>query len=526
MERFKIIKKKDLFNEASETSIIYGLMTSTEYITKIRDVWDGRFIIADAAEKLAEICLNCYDQYKQAPGKEKCQELVENELEAKPNKNLEVLYDQLINKKDTPTDRDNGLSIALNEEEQKEFNVQYLVDGTKALFKRRYLELHLETVNALKASGQFDEAEKLIKEYKPLTFAGSNKIDNYIWTLDEMRELIIEEPLVLMQPWLKAGQVTFIYADMGVGKTLLAVHIASLLALDKNKTDGIAEWKVENPTGCLYVDGEMGMIELKDRISQFEYLGEPLFPICSFIIPKYQLDTEDMFILSERENQRCIINWLKANPSYKLLILDSVTTLFGLTDENSSGEWINKIQPFIRDLKALDVATIILHHSGKEVSRGLRGSSSMGAMAHYIFCLTNHPDKENVEDEGEAWFTLGKQKQRAGGYKFRKFSLHYTQDSALTETYWDETQKEKKKDEGLTKEAYRAIRMVLYSGLTQTKIAERIGCKQPNIAQYVKRAKKLGFLTADNEPTALWEAEVKYYSQAKTEEDNNGDGLF
>jgi len=109
--------------------------------------------------------------------------------------------------------------------------------------------------------------------------------------------------------------------------------------------------------------------------------------------------------------------------------------LFGLENENDNSEWNNKVNPFIRDLRALGVACILLHHSGKDSKRGLRGASAMGAMAHNIFRL--FVPKEKDPDEGEAMFTLTKDKQRAKGFLFKSFSLHFTQNEDQTETHWE-----------------------------------------------------------------------------------------
>jgi hypothetical protein len=196
-------------------------------------------------------------------------------------------------------------------------------------------------------------------------------------------------------------------------------------------------WIVKNPTGTLYLDGELGEQEMEDRIKKFEWLGrqerDRRLKILS--VPEYQLETGDTFYLSSRVNQLKIIKWLEDHLRYKLVVLDSASTLFGLENENDNSEWNNKINPFLRDLRALGVACILLHHAGKDNKRGLRGASAMGAMAHNIFRLSNHGDK----DEGEAWFKLSKDKQRAGGFGFKDFSLHFFQNETETETHWEIT---------------------------------------------------------------------------------------
>lgn len=274
---------------------------------------------------------------------------------------------------------------------------------------------------------------------------------------------------------------------------------------------------MKNPTGCLYIDGEMGVVELRERLDQFKYLGKQQYPVLGFPLPEYQLATEDDFFLSERKNQLQIINWLKDHLDYKLLILDSVTTLFGLTDENNNAEWSNKIIPLLRDLKALGVATIILHHSGKDERRGLRGASAMGAMAHNIFALINHKNKDI--DEGEAYFTLIKNKQRAAGFQFKSFDIHYTQDSGQRETYWDTERAMKRTDEDLDDKQIMIIRKLLRGQSSQKEIAEYIGCTSGYITQVKNKAKDFGYLTGDGKGTKLWEELYERFINREEEDD-------
>jgi RecA-family ATPase len=284
-----------------------------------------------------------------------------------------------------------------------------------------------------------DEAEKAVVEFKPLS-TSVKKLNEFILTAEQIRKRNNKRPPFLMKPWLREGQTTIIYGNYGSGKSLLTISVAYVLGLrnfDKSDCD-IGEWQVINPTGTLYIDGELGELEMEDRIKQFEWLGRQQYRTRILSIPEYQLKTEDVFSLSNRLNQLKIIEWLKEHPNYKLVVLDSASTLFGLLEENDNSEWNNKINPFLRDLRALSVACLLLHHAGKDNKKGLRGASAMGAMAHNIFRLMDHKEK-NIDD-GEAWFTISKDKQRAAGKGFKTFSLRYTQNDNQTATWWETTE--------------------------------------------------------------------------------------
>lgn len=53
-----------------ERRIITGLIISTDYIDHIREVWDPQLLGSGTAKRIANWCIEFYDQYKEAPGEE------------------------------------------------------------------------------------------------------------------------------------------------------------------------------------------------------------------------------------------------------------------------------------------------------------------------------------------------------------------------------------------------------------------------------------------------------------------------
>lgn len=499
MERTKK-KSMDDSETFTERQILIGLITNTEYIKQIRDVWDIKLLESVTAKRMATWCIEYFDTYKVAPGRE-----------------IENIYHKKVREgkmpKDVAEEIEQDILPSLSKEYERGELSPSLLDDTRNYFRERHLKIHEDTISGLIAAGQLDEAEKLIKEFQPLDILPTNKIDDYVWSVEDIRAHDREEPLLLMKPWLRAGEHTFIYGEAGTGKSLLAMSMAYLLGLREydEACHQIGEWQVKNTTGCFYIDGEMGELACEERLSKFEWLGEQRSDkkIKFLTIPEYQLGTEDTFSLAERKNQLVILDWLKRHPKYKLLILDSVTTLFRLEEENSNSEWSNKVNPFLRDLRALGVACIILHHSGKDSGRGLRGASAMSAMAHNIFELKNHPDKDI--DEGEAWFTISRKKQRAGGFEFKKFTLHYYQNSDFTGTEWETEESGKKKEEVLSDKEFACMSRVFAMKdrrETQQDIADYFGVTRQYITGLKAKCRRHGIIASDGTPTLLW-AEIK-----------------
>lgn len=411
-----------------ERKITIGLITSTEFCDKISKIWDISLFESSTAKLILSWSWEYYLKFKKAPFKE-IETIFYTKL--KETKISGEIADEIEN---------DILPSLSNEFTEEEFNLDFLVEETEKYFNDRHLQIFHESVEVLRKAGKKEEAEKLIREYKTINKTG--KLAKYISTIAKLKKDETPPPTTLMHPWLKEGQITIIYANYGVGKSLLSILVGYMCGLKEFDTNDceIAEWFVKTPTGCLYVDGELGEKEMVERVSQYEWLGtqhrDHKMQILS--IPDYQIKTEDVFYLGQRKNQLELVTWLKDHPTYKLIILDSASTLFGLENENDNSEWGNKVNPFLRDLRALNVACILLHHSGKSVKTGLRGASAMGAMAQNIFKLEPH-EKYNV-DNGEAWFVLKKDKQRSGGKQFKTFSIHFSQNEEKTETSWEITE--------------------------------------------------------------------------------------
>ena len=239
-------KKNPITDQSLERWIVTGLIVSTEYAKRIREVLQRNLIGSSTARILINWCLEYYEKYDKAPGRhiqdvfnEKKKSLKEDDA----NDIAEILA---------------GLSDDYEQEEH--FNPDYLYDQTVDHFRRKQArDLITQSTIALD-NGDVDEAEELLRDYKPLEIVSYSKINEFILNLDQMMKLDIEKPRLLMSPWLREGQVTFIYGQYGTGKSLLAINIAELLALNIEDAPNwdIGEWQVKNPTGCLYLDGEMG----------------------------------------------------------------------------------------------------------------------------------------------------------------------------------------------------------------------------------------------------------------------------
>lgn len=412
-------------NENIEKHIIIGLIFSEPFLSQINDFFDERYIESAAMRKVAQWALKHYSEHNSAPGKH-IETIFYDELN---NNNIEEGLAKIIEKF--------TLSVIQAGNEEADIDPDFLLKQTQKYFTERHAQLHSEKVTTLFENDKIEKATELQNSYQPLEF-----VDNVDFpdakAVDEMNLTV---PKQILSPWLREGEFNLIYADVGVGKSLLAMLIGYICGMKQYSDVNLGDWYVRKRTGCLLVDGELGYYGLKnERYDSFTHLGEQAhaYRMKFYSIADESLKYQKSLTMEKRENQKLIIDFFKIREKYKLLILDNVSTVFGLEDENSNSEWNNKINPFLRDLRSLGIAVVILDHSGKDKKKGQRGSSAKTAMMSNVFSLTDHDEKRS----GEAWFNINKpSKQRAAGTGIEPFNIRFNliEDpvSGKRETNWE-----------------------------------------------------------------------------------------
>lgn len=140
-------------NQFIERRIITGLIVSTEYLTGIRKVWNPKLLGSKTAKMIAGWCIEFFDQYKTAPGKE-----IESIFLSKTKG---------FKQADIADVEDIIASLSDEYEHQDKFNVGYLVDQTTKYFDERDLREFIEDLTQNLDEGNILEAKKNAYSYKP-----------------------------------------------------------------------------------------------------------------------------------------------------------------------------------------------------------------------------------------------------------------------------------------------------------------------------------------------------------------------
>jgi len=282
----------------------------------------------------------------------------------------------------------------------------------------------------------------------------------------------------IIYPWLKRGEIIMISAPRGVGKTWFALLISKLATRNME----LGPWKNGEATGCLYIDGEMAAEEMQDRLSRLDKAcpagGAPLQILSSDTLRSEGKPAPNFTKASCRDG---LLQYLRKNRDINLLIIDNLACTTPGLDENNKKDW-DPINQWLLELRSIDVAVIMIHHTGKS---GLpRGTSSREDMLNVMIDLKNPVGYSHKDG---ARFTVSFTKgRRLYGDIMEPFTLSLK--DIETEISWTV------ESGGPTKEEI--IINLLRKGGKNKDIAKEVSCKPSYISQVKKKAMKEGLLPA------------------------------
>lgn len=160
-------------------------------------------------------------------------------------------------------------------------------------------------------------------------------------------------------PWLPEASSALAYGPRGVGKTMFGLGLASALVTG----EPFLRWPITGAVGCLYIDGEMQMDELRARATAL--LPTPPKAPLRFLTSElaYHRLNRDLVLTSD-ETREEVAQLLDQHPEIRVVIFDNISTLFAGIDEDRKRDW-EPIAAWLIRLRHRRLATVLIHHSGK-----------------------------------------------------------------------------------------------------------------------------------------------------------------
>jgi hypothetical protein len=223
-----------------------------------------------------------------------------------------------------------------------------------------------------------------------------------ILRMDELKDEAVQW---LIEDLVPAKAFAAIYGKPGSFKSFVAIYLSQMIAAGQP-----AFGKPTAQGTCLYIAGE-GQAGLKKRsdASRITHEIEPSVPLY-FIKRSLNLSStlEDMQELIKE------IRELGIAPS--LIVVDTLARNF-VGDENSSSDMSQFIAVIGELIAQLGCTVLVVHHAGKDESKGMRGSSALlGAVDAELECVRTSDEEDREHLTGK--LTTTKQKESEDGIEF------------------------------------------------------------------------------------------------------------
>lgn len=289
-------------------------------------------------------------------------------------------------------------------------------------------------------------------------------------TLDEFLQMQLPEREMLLFPFLLSQGLCLLYAKRGVGKTHIALGIAYAVA-----TGGkFLKWTAPHPKKVLYIDGEMSVPAMQERLRRISVTEDIQPPDPSYLrLITPDLQEEAMPDLATKEGRTALEPFLT---DCDLIILDNVSTLFRTGVENEAESW-QLVQDWALELRRRGKSVLFIHHAGKGGQQ--RGTSKKEDILDAVLLL-KHPSGY-TPDQGLVFEVVFEKNRHFRGTDAETFRVSVReQDDGL----WKWVTEESILDLDMQK-----VVAVKKGSLSIREIAEKTGLSKSQVETKLKNAK-------------------------------------
>ena len=190
----------------------------------------------------------------------------------------------------------------------------------------------------------------------------------------------------LVKDWFDRGTLSVVYGESNVGKTFFALDLAMHVAARYDLNGENRDWhgiRVSRGT-VIYIAGEGGS-GINNRIEAIRRNRPDLIDLVDgtdFALMKTALD------LCGATDATALCELFEEFEFVDLVVIDTLSMAFGGGDENTAKD----MGAFVRNCRQIREVTgahiMVIHHSGKDTSKGARGSGALRAAADTEIELT------------------------------------------------------------------------------------------------------------------------------------------
>ena len=220
---------------------------------------------------------------------------------------------------------------------------------------------------------------------------------------NDFLELDVPPREMLLDPILPERSLAMLYAPRGIGKTLLTLSVGLAVA----SGSPLLRWQAPRQRRVLYVDGEMPLVSLQERLRAISTGLGAVIPNDAFQVLAAD-NTENGLSISSEEGQRSIDSLLSG---VDLVIFDNLSTLCTHGSESASDAWV-PMQNWLLKLRRQGIAVLLVHHAGTNGRQ--RGTSRREDALDAVIAL-RRPDDYSPEQGARFEVHFEKLRSRVDG---------------------------------------------------------------------------------------------------------------
>lgn len=279
-------------------------------------------------------------------------------------------------------------------------------------------------------------------------------------------------------PWLPEGALVMVYGQRGIGKTFFSLSSAVSLACGSP----FLRWAApEHPVGVLYVDGEMPLGAMRQRVA--DLMQNPAADGLLRFLPGEHVynSTKRDLRLSDPRVREAVSRIVDATPEVRVVVLDNISCLFSGMDEDKKRDW-EQVVPWLLSLRHRGVAVILVHHAGKGGDQ--RGTSGREDLLDTVIRL-DRPHDARAED-GARFVVRFTKSRGVTGEAVSDFEASLVKDEAGSLTWTWRPVQESNLD--------RLLQAVSDGVELQADLPDELGLTKGAVSKLVKKARDLGHL--------------------------------
>ena len=280
-------------------------------------------------------------------------------------------------------------------------------------------------------------------------------------------------PKEYLAPWILEENVILIVGERGVGKSWFAFGLCQAITSGQD----FGPWKIENKANIVYVDGEMGRYDNQNRMKILGLNKQENF----ILLNNHQTGIDGGVVANlVHEEYR---EWFKTQlieRNIKIAVFDNVSCLASGLNENKKEDW-DPINQWMIELKHAGITSILIHHMGKELSHGGRGTSAREDNIDVNLVLTK-PKNYQIEDKARMSVSFTKTRM-----EIKNPNTVANIEIKLVDGKWEF----KKSNQN------QKVLELIHEGIPQKTIASTTGLTQGQISKIKNKAIKDGVMKKD-----------------------------